>query len=183
LHAARTGQTLFLLGRAKFRQYLAIASIQAEIAGKVALIVLVVRAIAVGMILIRCEAQPFVVVARIYRGLGVPTAVTARAEFDLPGQPLLRRLGDDVYRAAGGVITIERGAATARDFDALDGRQGNGRPFHRAQVEAVQSLAVEQHQRVLIAGHAETAQVNGIIRRTRSVADMDARLLRQQFWQ
>ena len=74
-------------------------------------------------------------------------------------------LGDDVDHAADGIVAIEhRAAVAARDLDALDRVERDGRQIDLRHVDVVQPAAVDQDQGVGGGEGAEAAQVDGGLR-------------------
>src|SRR6185503_19177299 len=84
----------------------------------------------------------------------------------------LRSPRDDVDRAARRARAVEHRAAAAHDLDAVDGVERNGRELRRFEVALVDAQAVEQDQRVLVAGDAEAAQVDLRVLRAGEIADL-----------
>ena len=95
----------------------------------------------------------------------------------------LRAARDDVHRAAGGAAAIQHGPARAQNLDALDRGERNRSEVGRREFVLRDPLTVHQDQRVLVAGDAETAQVDLTVRAAGIVANGEPDFPGQHFRQ
>src|SRR6267143_3510414 len=142
----------------------AFAERQARVEGVVLLLVAVVGAVAVGGVAVHRAVHAQAVGGEAAGKLAFDSAVAARAAESFRCAPLpQRRARHDVDHAGRGIVPVQYRAGAAQDLDALDRRQRDRRPLHAGEGDVVQPPAVEQDQRVLRAGRAEPAQVDGSV--------------------
>ncbi len=155
-----------------------------EGSGDVGLAIFVVAPVAVGVFAGQVErkAQPLAHAPGPRAQLGRAVAPGARLAVALR-LARLAALGDDVDGAAACAAAVEHGATAAQDFNPLDRVQRNAGELRRGQFVLRNPDAVDQDQRVLVAGDAEAAQVDLLARRAGVVADMDQAELGQDLGQ
>ena len=88
-----------------------------------------------------------------------------------------RAASGDVDGAAGCSRAIEHRAAAAHDLDALDRFQRDGGKLRRFEIALGETQAVHEHQRVLVAGDAEAAQVELRVLRAGEITDLQQAVL------
>lgn len=181
--AASTGQAGFLIIGAEGEGDEAVAVAEAQLAAGGVEFVAVVVAVVVGTQALRIEAQAPVFAAGAETAAQVAQVVAANAGRDVAGERRAeRRAGDDVDRAAARAAAIKHGTGPAEDLDAFDAVEWDRRQAGADQFVLGDALAVNQDQRVLVAGHAEAAQVERRIRRADEVdAAMHAAELVENF--
>ena len=171
----RARQAEVLVVGPEFQRQRAAVERVAQVAEHVDLVELVVVAVVVRVVGVRVhgEPEPF---ARGVRGAAhIVGAERAAAGEDRPGlRPRLRTAGDDVDRPAGRPAAVGDAAAAGEDLDPLDRFQRDRRQVRRREVDRREPHAVEEHQRILVAGDPEAAQVELLVRRAGRVADMHA---------
>src|SRR4029077_12536712 len=149
------------------------AEVAVDARERILLAVAAVGAIAVGIFIGRRDsAAQGLPLARIAAAefLGAVAAGTREGERTLLAWTAAAR--NDVDGAACGAGAVEHRAAAAHDLDALDRFEGNRGKLRRLEIALRERQPVEQHERVLVAGNAEAAQVELRVLRPGEVTDL-----------
>ena len=176
----RARQPLAQLVDAELQVHAALRRARFQAAERIALAIATVSPIAVRVLVRRRNpaaeerALPVVARATFDRAVAASAREGVRARF-----PRHTATRDDVDRAAGGATAVEHRATSAHDLDTLDRFERDGRELRRFELVLRDAQAVDEDQRVLVAGDAEAAQVDLLVLRAGEIADLKQPELRE----
>ena len=174
----RAGQALALLVHPELEVAARRAEVTVDAHEGVALAVAAVAPIAI-RILVGCGKRAAQRFALLYesrpRFLG--TVAAGASQCMRAALARARAASDDVDGAAGSSRAIEHRAAAAHDLDALDRFQRDRGKLRRFEIALGETQAVHEHQRVLVAGDAEAAQVELRVLRAGEITDLQQAVL------